>query len=686
VLGAGTFGVVYQARLLGEGRFVKNVAIKVLNLTFASDAEVVARLRDEARMLAMLRHRAIVGVDALTVLDGRWAIVMEHIEGADLRQLIDHGRVPVSAALEACEEVAAALHAAHDARVNGAPLHVLHRDIKPGNIRLTPRGEVKILDFGIARAEFEGREAETKERAFGSRGYMSPERLDFVDLPAGDVYALGVVLAEAVIGRALPPTAVQLDRHEAWLARIHTRLQETGCDPEIPALLAEVLVHDPARRPTPRQLVDRLRSIRQRLAGPSLLAWSEEALPLLPTPDAVADPNGLVGTVLDEQAVPSPAPLSRDPMPPTVFLKRVAPAGGDGLLVDPVLAAPTRIARDIAVVPTVLHPRAAREPAVEPPRPDARGTRTGWMMTGAAALGIVPLIGFLLAAFLAAVLTAWWLWPSPAPPAEGPSLGDVLFDLDEAEPAAEAVAAAPPPVVEIAASAPPAPPARAAEHTVASASAPCGDRMALEGRAVLGQLSASEVACLTGIAESDARQTDRAAVSRVLLVHEAARAAEGACAAYDARMRYHLENIEQSDPSVLYAWTRHLYRRHGVAGATEAIGWAGRTLAAKGGWDPAVFADRTSKTHEIRTQAAYRVWEAANLAWLAERTEPQSAAEEAARHAVRLYAVEWIDFDAALGRDTTAAQALCASAVGDPATCRGGNSATLDLREKKRGR
>ena len=131
--------------------------------------EIAMRLRDEARILGLLRHRAIVQVDALVKLNGSWTVVMEYIEGVDLSHIVHRGPMPVGPALEVIHEVCAALHVAYSKpNRDGKPLHLLHRDIKPANIQITAEGEVKVLDFGVAKADFGGREAHTQAMAFGS--------------------------------------------------------------------------------------------------------------------------------------------------------------------------------------------------------------------------------------------------------------------------------------------------------------------------------------------------------------------------------------------------------------------------------------------------------------------------------------------------------------------------------------
>ncbi|NCG21399.1 MAG: protein kinase, partial [Rhodobacterales bacterium] len=135
------------------------------------------RFRDEARILGLIRHRAVVGVDSLAELESGWAVVMEYVDGVDITSVVRYGLPPARVVVSIIEEVASALHAAWTtvSDVTGKPLRLVHRDIKPANVRLTAQGEVKVLDFGVARAEFESREANTQAMRFGSLRYMAPE-------------------------------------------------------------------------------------------------------------------------------------------------------------------------------------------------------------------------------------------------------------------------------------------------------------------------------------------------------------------------------------------------------------------------------------------------------------------------------------------------------------------------------
>jgi serine/threonine protein kinase len=280
VLGRGGFGTVYRAEMLGGSGFTRPVALKVLNPEVANVEDVAGRLRDEARLLGLLRHRAIVQVDSLILLDGHWAVVMEFVDGVDLRRLISRcGPVPAGAALEIAQEVASALHAAYDRPVpSRGRLHALHRDIKPSNIQITRAGEVKVLDFGVARAEFDTREAKTHSLVFGSTGYIAPERLFGIDTHAGDVYSLGVVLYESIAGAHLGALHREPGGFSAQVqAAIRPIRTATHCD-GLADLLAECLSFEAENRPTAADVERRIRALRPSFAEPWLADWADEKI------------------------------------------------------------------------------------------------------------------------------------------------------------------------------------------------------------------------------------------------------------------------------------------------------------------------------------------------------------------------------------------------------------------------
>jgi len=283
VLGKGGFGTVYKAELLGEGGFTRTVALKVLNADMREMEDVASRLRDEARLLGLLRHRAILGVDGLVRLNGRWTVVMEYIHGADLGRVTRTARFPLGVALEVVGEVASALHVAYTTpNPDGVPMRLLHRDIKPQNVLLTAAGEIKVLDFGIARAEFSNREAKTQSVLYGSVAYMAPERLDFEELHEGDIYALGVVLFELLTGEPFGKASIRGERHaKAVIAAIDRVRAVIGPHPtEFIELIQSMLSYDPEERPNAREVERRCRSLRSQLDDqPWLRDWSEMVVP-----------------------------------------------------------------------------------------------------------------------------------------------------------------------------------------------------------------------------------------------------------------------------------------------------------------------------------------------------------------------------------------------------------------------
>jgi serine/threonine protein kinase len=141
-LGAGAMGEVYRAR---DRRLDRDVAVKVLPVALAVDAERIARLEREARLLASLNHAHIATIHSLEIADGVCALVMELIEGPTLAERLANGVLPINRALEIASQIAEALEAAHGKGI-------VHRDLKPANIKLTAAGAVKILDFGLAQA------------------------------------------------------------------------------------------------------------------------------------------------------------------------------------------------------------------------------------------------------------------------------------------------------------------------------------------------------------------------------------------------------------------------------------------------------------------------------------------------------------------------------------------------------
>jgi serine/threonine protein kinase len=291
-IASGTFGSVYLAKEIHSDGFSRLVAIKLLHRRWSESEEVTRRIRDEARLLGWLRHRNIVDVVDLTAIDGRTAVIMEFLEAADLKHIADHlrergGTIPLRAAVQIAANVAGALDAAYNRPpyAGEKPLRVIHRDIKPSNVMVDDGGVVKVLDFGVARADFESRESSTADLQFGSVDYMPPERLFFEpETPASDVYSLGATFYEILALERLGKAKGRPDRHAGFVRDRLSFLRAmrglggklaTGLE----ALLIAMLDYEHTERPSAARVVEVCRELSRQTADEGLQDWAEHALP-----------------------------------------------------------------------------------------------------------------------------------------------------------------------------------------------------------------------------------------------------------------------------------------------------------------------------------------------------------------------------------------------------------------------
>jgi Tol biopolymer transport system component len=262
-LGEGGMGEVYRAR---DGRLDRDVAIKVLPAAFTADPDRLARFEREARLLAQLQHPNIASIYGLEESGGVRALVMELVEGEDLSVLMAHGPMPVDDARAIARQVAEALEEAHEKGI-------VHRDLKPQNVKVTPDGKVKVLDFGLAKAmDPSGGSASSSDLGrsptmldsptltatpgtqtgviLGTAGYMAPEqaRGRAADRRA-DIWAFGVLLWEMLAGRRLFAGETVSDTLAAVLRQeVDWSLLPRDLSSSDRRLLERCLERDPRRR------------------------------------------------------------------------------------------------------------------------------------------------------------------------------------------------------------------------------------------------------------------------------------------------------------------------------------------------------------------------------------------------------------------------------------------------------
>ena len=335
-------GQVYQAT---DTKLKRQVAIKVLPESVASDAERLARFQREAEVLASLNHPNIAAIYGLEEADHTKALVMELVEGPTLADRIAKGPVPVDEALPIAKQIAEALEAAHEQGI-------IHRDLKPANIKVRPDGTVKVLDFGLAKA-LEPTGAMSPERSqaptittpamtqagmiLGTAAYMSPEqaRGKPVDKRA-DIWAFGCVFYEMVTGQR----AFAGEDITVTLARVVERDPDWA---QLPGTLSETL-RTYLRRCLEQNPKQRIRDIgdvslalegaferggsqaAESITAPQPAVW-RRALPLALAATLGAAVVGLVGWSLSPSV--EPPPLARLGINTAALPLLIAPTSGD---------------------------------------------------------------------------------------------------------------------------------------------------------------------------------------------------------------------------------------------------------------------------------------------------------------------------------------------------------------------
>jgi serine/threonine-protein kinase len=273
LLGQGAMGVVYRALDPALGRYV---AIKVMSQGIAADQELRDRFLREARAAGSLQHPNIITIYDFGEADGFLYIAMEYVEGSDLSEVMERkDPLPITGKIDIIVDVLHALDYAHSRGV-------VHRDVKPANIRVSVDGRAKLMDFGIARLEKS--DLTRSGVMIGTPDYMAPEQITSAEItPATDVFAMGVVLYEFLTGKR---TFEGDTLHAVLYNVLHVQpppLHEASA--AVPASLQPVLdvalAKDPKDRyPTAGGMAHALMAVRTALSGGATVSIAARATPL----------------------------------------------------------------------------------------------------------------------------------------------------------------------------------------------------------------------------------------------------------------------------------------------------------------------------------------------------------------------------------------------------------------------
>ena len=254
-LALGGMAEIFKAKVAGAEGFERELVIKRILPHFSDDQAFVSMFIDEARITARLQHPNIVQIHDFDFVDDSYYIAMEYIEGRDLKDVLEEtfkqkDLLSVPQCVWIAMEVAKGLHYAHTKEDKGQPLNIVHRDVTPSNVMISYRGDVKLMDFGIAKAA----QRSTKTQAGAVKGkvaYMSPEQARGKAIDGRtDVFALGVMFWEMLTGRRL----FMADSDFETLSRVlkmpapPPSTLDPRCPTDLDAIVGKCLAKDPEQR------------------------------------------------------------------------------------------------------------------------------------------------------------------------------------------------------------------------------------------------------------------------------------------------------------------------------------------------------------------------------------------------------------------------------------------------------
>ena len=252
----GGMGLVYEAEQLGAGNFRKVVAVKIIREEYSAIDEFQKNFIGEARLVADLIHTNIVQTYHLGQVSGQYFMVMEFVRGANLEQFLDRHRalrrtIPVDLAAFLISRIARGLTYAHEkCGRDGRHLNIVHRDIGPKNIMVAYEGDVKLTDFGIAKALDLMYNEEGKVIA-GKDEYLSPEQASYAVTDArADLFPLGIVLTELLLGKNIfrSTDRAQSRRNILTMPIPQFSTLRPDIDPKLEAIIQKALQRDRDKR------------------------------------------------------------------------------------------------------------------------------------------------------------------------------------------------------------------------------------------------------------------------------------------------------------------------------------------------------------------------------------------------------------------------------------------------------
>jgi serine/threonine protein kinase len=284
VLGAGGMGKVFKVRNVISDRIE---AMKILLPDLAGQKELGERFLREIKLLAGLNHPNIASLRTALTVGNQLVMIMEFVEGTTLAARVEQGRIPLTDAVDYIDQVLAALSYAHRQ-------HIIHRDIKPANMMLTSEGLLKLMDFGIARADND-RGMTMTGATLGSPGYMSPEQIRGETVDArSDLYSVAVSLYEMVTGRRPFQSGSNFSIMTAHLQEAPT--PPIQLQPDLPSVLNQVILMGLSKDPAQRfQSADAFRNALKSVSEAAQKLPAEAAPRVEPPPAFAAAAVGVPG-------------------------------------------------------------------------------------------------------------------------------------------------------------------------------------------------------------------------------------------------------------------------------------------------------------------------------------------------------------------------------------------------------